>query len=213
MGNTVRIVEPLICGDGVLTRTEPCDTQGNLGVLFSGQTCENQQGTCVLATNAIVNLACINYQYTNPAGGVFTGQSCSSVNTALTMPSCTIMTGAVPTPTSNGYSINYNCRGNNTTATTPITIHCGNGTSISGTGGTLNGTCSYTGGFAGTAQCSVGSDVNNPLCRASVNETNVDCDLEPESRIVLVDDDGEGDVDFTCHTNNYQIVDSISIDC
>lgn len=76
----------------MLTRTEACDTQGNLGVVFSGQTCENQQGQCVLVTNAIVNLACVNYQYVNPAGGFFTGQSCSSVNTALMNASCTSMT-------------------------------------------------------------------------------------------------------------------------
>lgn len=69
MGNTVTIVEPLICGDGVLSRNEPCDTQGNLGVLYTGQVCENQQGACVLRTNSIINLACINYQYPNPAGG------------------------------------------------------------------------------------------------------------------------------------------------
>ncbi|MEI6672249.1 MAG: hypothetical protein WCL02_02570 [bacterium] len=63
--DTVLIQEPLVCGDGFLTRNEPCDTNGNLGVLFSGQVCENQQGSCVLRTTSIVNNACINYQYTN----------------------------------------------------------------------------------------------------------------------------------------------------
>jgi len=58
----------MICGDGALTKTETCDTQGDLGVLFSGQVCENQQGMCVLVTKAIINNACINYQYTNPLG-------------------------------------------------------------------------------------------------------------------------------------------------
>lgn len=130
-GNTVRIIEPLICGDGILTRNEPCDTQGNLGVLYSGQVCESQQGVCVLRTNAIINLACINYQYPNPLGGMTTGQSCSAVNIPITGSTCQTMRGEAPITTSDGYKITYTCTGSNTTATTPITIDCGNGTNVS----------------------------------------------------------------------------------
>gem|GEM_PF-5575180 len=100
-------------------------------MLYSGQSCENQQGICVLVTDAIVNLACVNYQYTNPLGGILTGQACSSVNTPLMDSSCTSLTGSTPVATNNGYSINYTCRGSNTTATTPITLQCGDGTRIS----------------------------------------------------------------------------------
>lgn len=65
-------MEPFVCGDGIITRTEPCDTLGNVGVFYSGQVCENQQGVCILKTQSIINNACITYQYPNPAGGVFT---------------------------------------------------------------------------------------------------------------------------------------------
>lgn len=214
VADSVTITEPLICGDGILTRTESCDTQGNLGVVFSGQTCENQQGQCVLVTNAIVNLACVNYQYVNPAGGFFTGQSCSSVNTALMNASCTSMTWSAPTATNAWYTINYTCRGSNTLATTPITINCGNGTSISGTWNTLNGTCSYASSFAGNAQCSVGSDTNNALCRMPVAETQLQCDLEAlDGRIILVDSNGEWEGRFRCETRNGAIAQELSIDC
>ena len=90
--DTVKIQEPLVCGDGILTRTEVCDTQGNIGVLYSGQVCQNQQGACVLVTQSIINNACINYQYTNPLGGITTGQACSSATLTLTNPTCTTMT-------------------------------------------------------------------------------------------------------------------------
>lgn len=63
--DSVIIQEPFVCGDGLLTRTETCDTQGNLGVLFSGQVCQNQQNMCVLVTQSIINKACVNYQYMN----------------------------------------------------------------------------------------------------------------------------------------------------
>jgi len=212
--DNVIIEEPYVCGDGLMTRDEQCDTQGNLGVLYSGQVCENQQGRCVLRTNAIVNLACVNYQYPNPAGGVFTGQSCSSVNTALVGASCTSLTGSTPVATSNGFAINYSCRGNSTTDTTPIVIDCGNGTRIAWTGNLLNGTCSYTGWFAGTAQCSVGSDVNNPLCRLPVHETYIECDLDAlDGRIIIVEDNGRGEARFRCETRDLVPAQTLSIDC
>lgn len=90
--DTVKIQEPFVCGDGILTRTETCDIQGNLGVLYSGQVCQNQQGMCVLVTQSIINNACINYQYTNPLGGMTTGQSCSAATATLMNPTCTTMT-------------------------------------------------------------------------------------------------------------------------
>jgi len=212
--DSVIIEEPYVCGDGLITRNEPCDTQGQLGVLYSGQVCENQQGICVLRTEAIINLACINYQYPNPLGGVYTGQSCSSVNIPLTHASCTSLTGSTPIVTSNGFSVNYTCKGNNTSATTPITIHCGNGTTISWIGDILYGTCSYTWWFAGTAQCSVGSDINNPLCRLPVNEIQIPCDLEArDGRIIIVDDNGRWEARFRCETQNFVPAQTLTIDC
>lgn len=40
------------------------------------------------------------------------------------------MTSSDPIATNNGYTINYSCEGRDTLATTPITIDCGNGTSL-----------------------------------------------------------------------------------
>lgn len=215
IGNTITIVEPMVCGDGLLTRNEPCDTQGNLGVLYSGQTCENQQWQCVLVTNAITNLACINYEFANPLGGrVIQEQLCSSVYVPLTSASCASLTGAVPRNTNNGYTVDYTCRGNSTNATTPITIDCGNGSFITWIGSELNGICTYASSFSGTAQCSVANDVNNPLCRLAVNETQLQCDLEAlDGRIIIVDDNGEWAWRFICTTHNGERAQNISIDC
>jgi hypothetical protein len=212
-GNTVRIVEPFVCGDGIITRTEPCDTLGNVGVLYSGQVCENQQGVCILKTQSIINNACITYQYPNPAGGVFTWQACSSVNAALANASCVSMQGSAPQTTNNGYTINYICTGSNTTATTPITINCGNGTNINWLGASLSGTCTYAAGFNGTAQCSVGSDINNAACRWTPSSNQYLCDLEPLDGTVIIMDNDEGEWEFRCHTHDYQPVNEITIDC
>ncbi len=131
LSDTVTIQEPFVCGDGLLTRTELCDTAGNIGVLFSGQVCENQQNMCVLRTTSIINNACINYQYINNLGVLTTGQDCDEVILPLMNAACEIMTGAAPIVTSNGYDVNLSCKASNATPSTPIIIDCGNGTSIS----------------------------------------------------------------------------------
>lgn len=107
-----------------------CDTAGDIGVLFSGQICENQQGICILRTTSIINKACINYQYINNLGVVTTGQDCDEVELPLMNASCNNMTGSVPVATNNGYDVNLNCKANNATANTPITIDCGNGMNL-----------------------------------------------------------------------------------
>ncbi|MEI7562451.1 MAG: hypothetical protein WCJ39_01675 [bacterium] len=68
ISDSVIIQEPMVCGDGLLTRNEVCDTQGQLGVIISGQVCENQQNTCVLVTKYIVNTACLTYQVGTQTG-------------------------------------------------------------------------------------------------------------------------------------------------
>ena len=215
--DSVTIQEPLVCGDGLLTRNETCDTLWNLGVLYSGQVCENQQGVCVLVTQTIMNNACINYQYTTPLGWITTGQSCSSVNTTLMNSTCSTMTGSTPTTTNNGYDINYTCKANNATSTTPISIDCGNGTSVSWSWSTLNGTCSYASWFNGNAQCRVGSDVNNAACRVAVSPNQLACNLDPiDGNVVVVEWDNNsfnGDARFRCSTVGNVTASSISIDC
>lgn len=213
--DSIVIQEPLVCGDGILTRTEPCDTAGQLGVLYSGQVCQNQLGACVLITQSIVNNACISYQYNNPLGGIITGQSCSSVNAALMNATCSTMTGSTPVVTNNGYTINFACTASNATPTTPISIDCGNGTSVSWMGTNFNGTCSYASWFVGSnAQCRVGNDITNVACRVPVAWNQMQCDLEAlDGRIVIVDDNGNGEGRFRCETRNAAIAQTMRIDC
>lgn len=213
--DSITIQEPFVCGDGLLTRNEPCDTLWNIGVLFSGQVCENQQGICVLRTESIINNACINYQYTNALGVITTGQDCSEVSLPLTNASCSSMTGTAPLPTSNGYNVNLTCTATNATPTTPITIDCGNGTSLLGSWVSFNGICSYTTWFVGNAQCKVGNDVNNVACRVPVALNAGQCkSLDAlNGTIALVDGNNDAESNFRCETNNGVVAQQITITC
>ncbi|HMS91198.1 MAG TPA: hypothetical protein PKC87_03205, partial [Candidatus Absconditabacterales bacterium] len=213
--DSITIQEPFVCGDGLLTRTEMCDTAGNIGVLFSGQVCENQQGMCILRTTSIINKACINYQYINNLGVVTTGQDCDEVELPLVTPSCASMTGSSPIVTNNGYDVNLNCRANNATANTPITIDCGNGTSLLGSGLLFNGVCSYTGSFIGHAQCKVANDINNPNCKVPVSLNAGQCKslTALDGRIALVDANNDASSRFRCETINGITAQKITITC
>ena len=64
VSDSVKVQEPFVCGDGLITRTEPCDTAGQIGLTISGQVCENHGGFCVAVTKDIVNTACLDYRFT-----------------------------------------------------------------------------------------------------------------------------------------------------
>ncbi|MFA6256223.1 MAG: hypothetical protein WC606_03490 [Candidatus Absconditabacterales bacterium] len=213
--DSVIIQEPFVCGDGMLTRTEVCDTQGNLGVLYSGQVCENQQGVCVLRTQSIVNQACVNYQYTNTLGGMVTGQACVEAPLTLKSANCVTMTGSAPVNTSNGFDVALTCKGNNANATTPISIDCGNGTSILGSGTTFNGICNYSGSFVGNAQCKVGSDIANNDCRVPVSVTAGQCGALDalDGTIAIANENSDAESTFRCETANHSTAQTITIDC
>ena len=213
--DTVKINEPLVCWDGLITQNEQCDTLWNLGVLFSGQVCENQQWACVLRTDSITNNACINYQYINEIGWITTGQACSSVTLPLVSASCTSMTWSVPTMNGNGYNVNLTCKWANTTATTPIHIDCGNGTSISWSGAMFNGICNYTAGFIGNAQCTVGNNTNPWLCRVpvSINAGNCESLNALDGTVALVNENGDAESTFRCNTVNGTTAQTMKIDC
>jgi hypothetical protein len=53
----IKIIEPYLCGDGLITKDEQCDTSLSLP---AGQICENQNNKCILKVN-LVNRACITY--------------------------------------------------------------------------------------------------------------------------------------------------------
>lgn len=214
LSDSVIIQEPFVCGDGLLTRTEVCDTVGQLGVVMSGQICENQQNSCVLVTKYIVNTACFNYQVGTQTGGPI----CSSVQIPLADASCNTLSANTPVSNTNGYSVALSCQGSGTVATTPITIDCGNGTSLTGFGASLQGNCQYSGGFIGSAQCRVANDLSKESCKAPISITAGQCkslEAEDGSVVILEEDDGNfvGESRFTCTTNNGITAQTMRIDC
>ncbi len=70
VSDSVQIQEPFVCGDGLITRTEPCDTNGQIGIGLSGQVCENHGGFCVAVTKDVINSACLDYRYANGSGHI-----------------------------------------------------------------------------------------------------------------------------------------------
>jgi len=213
--DSVIIQEPFVCGDGLLTRNEPCDTLWNLWILYSGQVCENQQGICVLRTTSIINNACVNWQYTTQLGAMVTGQACSSVTVPLMNATCNSMTWSAPiTNNTSWYTTNLTCKTANATATTPITIDCGNGTTLTWFGTSFNGTCTYAWSFVGNAQCKVGSDVTNAACRVPVSVNAGQCwALDALDGTIAIINDGRADSTFRCETLNHTTAQTITIDC
>jgi len=213
----VNILEPLTCGDWLITRTEKCDTNWQIWVMLSWQVCENQQWMCVIVTKSIVNLACLNYSYINPqTNTIWTWTICSSVPILIDNSSCSSLTSSTPIKTSNGYSVNFACQANNGNNSTPIRIDCWNWNSVYWFGTSLHGTCNYSAWFIGNAQCMVANDTNNPSCRQSVSLNAGQCkSLEAlDWNIIIVDeDDGEWQADFLCETNNWVLANKIQIDC
>ena len=79
----------------------------------------------------------------------------------------------------------------------------------------MNGTCSYATGTVGNnAQCRVGADINNGACRLPVAANQLQCDLEAlDGRVVLVDENGDGEGRFRCETRDAALAQNIQIDC
>lgn len=162
----VTIQEPLQCGDGFVTQNEVCDTFGQVGVLYSGQVCENVNNACVLNTQYIINTAC--FEYTSNLG---TGQTCTTNTiafvpakaqcTALTAPHTTVIVDA-----NNQWSMDFSCAASGTAQT--IVIDCGNGTRFTWTNvASYTHACTYT-------YNSTGSNVYNVACYVD-GTTNASC--------------------------------------
>ena len=215
LSDSVIIQEPFFCGDGLLTRTEECDTVGQLGVIMSGQVCEKQQNSCVLVTKSIINTACFDYQFGTQTGG----HICDSKEITLADSTCKTMTATPPVSNSNGYAVTLSCQGNNTIAATPITIDCGNGIQLTGIGASLQGTCQYTGSFGGTAQCRVANDLNNPSCKQPISVTAGQCQslTANDGNVIMVDNNGDNgytaDAKFSCSTIAGTTAHTMTIDC
>lgn len=136
-----------MCGDGLITRTEPCDTAGMIGLTISGQVCENHGGFCVAVTKDIVNTACLDYRFTLGSGRI-----CSSVQFPIAedVGQCKelIVHGSsiILADESNGHyrgTASFTCDAQNGVAST-IAIDCGNGEIHTGTNtSSFNATCNY----------------------------------------------------------------------
>ncbi len=70
----VIVEEPLACGDGLITQTEVCDTNGQIGNMLPWQHCEEYNGQCILVTENITNTVCMEY-----TTDLWTGEQCMSV--------------------------------------------------------------------------------------------------------------------------------------
>ena len=205
----VKINEPLVCGDGMITQTEQCDPSAPT-TLYSGQSCDS----CMIVTHSIINSACINYQYTNSLWWISTGQACDSANLEITNPTCNIMTWLAPTVIGNNYSVNLTCKGDNTTPTTPITIDCRNGHFLTGFGSSLNGTCTYASSFVGAAQCDVAGNAPE-RCRVPISIHAGNCESldARDGTVALVDENGDAESRFRCTTVNGATAQTMTIDC
>lgn len=62
LSDDVMINEPLSCGDGLITQTEMCDTNGQIWDMLPGQHCEDIAGMCTIVTDGILNV--VNMEYT-----------------------------------------------------------------------------------------------------------------------------------------------------
>ena len=138
------IEKPLQCHDGYLTEDELCDfdSNGNLiGTLLPGQSCQSRAGIpaygCEVVTEYIINTGCIDYSYTL-GNGTFNGGYCVWVTSDVEGPMCRSVTVLDEVQQSTtGWDVYFSCIGQNTTATTLISMDCGNGQYITGYGASL----------------------------------------------------------------------------
>ncbi|MEI7562449.1 MAG: hypothetical protein WCJ39_01665 [bacterium] len=82
----------------------------------------------------------------------------------------------------------------------------------------MQGTCQYTGGFVGNAQCRVANDLNNLSCKAPVSITAGQCQSldAHDGTVIIVDGDNDpysADARFTCTTRNNITAQTMKIDC
>jgi len=128
LSGSININEPLVCGDGVITQTEQCDTNGQIGNMLPWQVCQMINGQCQVVTTSIINTVCMQYN-TN----IWTGNQCVSVpvdyETIYTSAQCDLI--ASPSNTiivnnNNQWSMNFTCSSQNNVIANQIIINCGN---------------------------------------------------------------------------------------
>lgn len=202
---SVTIEEPYECGDGLITRDEPCDTALNMNY-WIGQVCEEQWWVCVLTTKFISNTACIETSD-------WVQLSCGSGVINLHQPRCHEVTVNKINDTTNSilcvpqYHFYY----------TPYRIDCWGGSDIFtgyiwiGINNILNlveKTCTYSNENTATlaqATCQIWSEITTNQTQTACRRSLPACDIEVEAPIVIVDDpDENGTVEVECSTKNWQ---------
>ena len=125
------------------------------------------------------------------------------------------MTWSSPIIYWNGYNVNVSCKWTNTTATTPITIDCGNGTTIAGTWTNFNGVCNYLPWFVGNAQCKVANDISNSACRIPISVNAGQCKSlnALDGSVALVDENHNASSRLRCDTTDGKVAQTITITC
>lgn len=202
ISRTFPIEEPYVCGDGVLTRDEMCDTK--LEVTNPDQDCEEIQNVCTLVTKRITNRACVK-----PINGP---EICSEAVINLRGPSC----GYVDVTREEDDEATVRCFGDATNTTTPMSINCGNGDIWTGTAddnGIFSRTCRYDSAREAERSiisCDVANDTDNSQCEASV----LSCDIDLDSKVVILDaDEEEWTVEVECSLDNDDTEAYLQIDC
>lgn len=207
--DTLTIIEPLVCGDGLVTRTEVCDRNWPVGNIATWQECQNQQGSCVLITNYIPNTACINYSW---------GVACDTENLPVDQASCSSLALGTYTQISNGTTnVALTCNGANTSTSTRISINCMNGTTLSGFGTNLAGTCNYAPWFNGNASCLVWWETSaSPWCsqNININTPQQQCVVRTlDGDLLILDDEGDGSMPVVCEDNNGAELNNAIVNC
>lgn len=169
--DTVLIEEPLVCGDGLITQNELCDTNWQIWTFLPWQHCEERNWQCTLVTEDITNTVCMNY--VTSAG---TWEQCMTVTVdyqqtevtdalcdSITSPSNTIVVGS-----NNQWSMNFTCSSQNNVVANQIRIDCGNWNTW-----TANGVSSFT------HSCNY---VYNPNLWITENTYNVRCYVDNHTR-------------------------------
>ena len=170
--DSVLIDEPLICGDGLVTQNEVCDTNWQIWNILPWQRCENVNGQCVLVTDEIINTVCMNY-----TTSVWTGEQCMSVAVLYEEDKGLQCNALLPTNSlivvndTNQWSVNLTCSSQNNMIANQIKIDCGNWTTWFANGvSSFTHTCNYV----YNPNASVAGNTYTPKCYVD-NHTRSEC--------------------------------------
>lgn len=127
--DTVSIQEPLVCGDGLITQNEVCDTNWQIWTFLPWQHCEERNWQCLLITENITNTVCMSY-----TTSLWTGEQCMSVTVDydqedILEAQCRYLSApywVVIVDEDNEWSLEFTCVSEDNVVADEIRIDCGN---------------------------------------------------------------------------------------